>query len=99
MLAMLKIFFQQRDKRPRHKQMYAITDVVPSGENLTCQNSASGSAFDSSSTQADFTREQRRDFTIRKEIVWESVTQRIPILFPILKSLSLMSAVTAHAFA
>ena len=28
----LKIFFQQRDERRRHKQMNAITDLVPSGE-------------------------------------------------------------------
>ncbi len=30
--------------------------------------------MDSSLIAADFTREQRRDFTIRKEILWESET-------------------------
>ena len=29
---------------------------------------------DSKLIEADFTREQRRDFTIRKEILWESET-------------------------
>jgi hypothetical protein len=35
-----------------------------------------GSA-NSSLIAADFTDEQKRDFTIRKEIIWESVTEDI----------------------
>ncbi len=43
------------------------------GMDLTDTINYVGSA-DSDLIAADFTREQRRDFTIRKEILWESET-------------------------
>jgi len=43
------------------------------GKDLTDSINYFGSA-DSRLIEADFTREQRRDFTIRREILWESET-------------------------
>ena len=43
------------------------------GKDLTDSINYFGSADDSLIAQ-DFTREQRRDFTVRKEILWESET-------------------------
>jgi len=43
------------------------------GKNLTDSVNYFGGA-DSRLIEKDFTREQRRDFTIRKEILWESET-------------------------
>ena len=43
------------------------------GKDLTDSINYFGSA-DSSLIEKDFTREQRRDFTIRKEILWKSDT-------------------------
>jgi hypothetical protein len=43
------------------------------GKDLTDSINYFGSA-DSKIIEKDFTREQRRDFTIRKEILWESET-------------------------
>ncbi len=58
------------------KIIYKIT--YPSGriyigKDLTDSINYFGSA-DSSLIAKDFTREQRRDFTIRKEVLWESET-------------------------
>jgi hypothetical protein len=47
-------------------KIYVGSDVTDS---INYFGSASSAAID-----ADFTREQRRDFTIRKEIIWESDT-------------------------
>ena len=43
------------------------------GKDLTDSINYFGSA-DSRTIEKDFTREERRDFTIRKEILWESET-------------------------
>lgn len=56
------------------KIIYKITypnGKIYVGSDLTDSINYFGSA-DSSLIEKDFTREQRRDFTIRKEIIWES---------------------------
>ena len=56
------------------KVIYKITypnGKIYIGRDLTDSINYFGSA-DSSLIAADFTREQRRDFTIRREILWES---------------------------
>ena len=58
------------------KVIYKITypnGKVYVGKDLTDSINYFGSA-DSKLIEADFTREQRRDLTIRKEILWESET-------------------------
>ena len=58
------------------KVIYKITypnGKIYVGMDLTDTINYLGSG-DSSLIAADFTREQRRDFTIRKEILWESET-------------------------
>jgi hypothetical protein len=45
-------------------KIYVGKDLTDS---INCFGSAEGSLI-----EADFTKEQRRDFTIRKEILWES---------------------------
>ena len=58
------------------KVIYRITypnGKIYIGKDLTDSIKYFGSA-DSSLIEKDFTREQRRDFTIRKEILWESET-------------------------
>ena len=39
-----------------------------------CDNGGRGASPDSELIARDFTREQRHDFTVRKEILWESET-------------------------
>lgn len=56
------------------KVIYKITypnGKIYVGKDLTDSINYLGSA-DSKLIEKDFTREQRRDFTIRKEILWES---------------------------
>jgi len=56
------------------KVIYKITypnSKIYVGKDLTDSINYFGSA-DSKLIEKDFTREQRRDFTIRKEILWES---------------------------
>lgn len=56
------------------KIIYKITypnGKIYVGSDLTDSINYFGSA-DSKLIEKDFTREQRRDFTIRKEIIWES---------------------------
>ncbi len=56
------------------KVIYKITypnGKIYIGKDLTDNINYFGSA-DSKLIEANFTREQRRDFTIRKEILWES---------------------------
>lgn len=58
------------------KIIYKITypnGKIYIGKDLTDSINYFGSA-DSKIIEKDFTREQRRDFTIRKEILWESDT-------------------------
>ena len=58
------------------KVIYKITypnGKIYVGKDLTDSINYFGSA-DSKRIEKDFTREQRRDFTIRKEILWESET-------------------------
>ncbi len=58
------------------KLVYRITypnGKIYIGKDLTDSINYFGSA-DSKTIGRDFTREQRRDFTIRKEILWESET-------------------------
>ena len=58
------------------KVVYKITypnGKIYVGQDLTDSINYFGSA-NSSLIAADFTRDQRRDFTIRKEILWESET-------------------------
>ena len=58
------------------KVIYKITypnGKIYVGKDLTDSINYFGSA-DSNLIAADFTREQRRDLTIRKEILWESET-------------------------
>jgi len=58
------------------KIIYKITypnGKIYIGKDLTDSINYFGSA-DSSLIEKDFTREQRKDFTIRKEIIWESET-------------------------
>lgn len=64
------------DGEPRPKVVYKITypnGKIYVGKDLTGTLAYFGSA-DSSLIEADFTPEQRRDFTVRKEIIWESAT-------------------------
>jgi hypothetical protein len=59
---------------PRFKVVYKITypnGKIYVGMDLTDTINYLGSG-DRSLIERDFTREQRRDFTIRKEILWES---------------------------
>ena len=61
---------------PRLKIIYKITypnGKIYVGKDLTDTIRYFGSP-DNALLTADFTREQRRDFTIRKEILWESDT-------------------------
>jgi len=58
------------------KVIYKITypnGKIYIGKDLTDSANYFGSA-DSRVIERDFTREERRDFTIRKEILWESET-------------------------
>jgi len=58
------------------KVIYKITypnNKIYVGKDLTDTINYFGSA-DSNFIEKDFTREQRRDFTIRREILWESET-------------------------
>jgi hypothetical protein len=58
----------------RFKVVYKITypnGKIYVGSDLTDSANCFGSAS-SELIRTDFTREQRRDFTIRKEILWES---------------------------
>ncbi|MBI1812017.1 MAG: GIY-YIG nuclease family protein [Nitrospirae bacterium] len=58
------------------KVIYKITypnGKIYIGKDLTDSINYFGSA-DSKLIEKDYTREQRRDFTIRKEIIWESDT-------------------------
>jgi hypothetical protein len=58
------------------KVVYKITypnGKIYIGKDLTDSINYFGSA-DSSLIECDFTREQRRDFTVRREILWESET-------------------------
>jgi hypothetical protein len=58
------------------KVIYKVTypnGKIYIGKDLTDSINYFGSA-DSDLIAADFTRDQRRDFTIRKEILWESET-------------------------
>lgn len=60
----------------RTKQIYRITypnGKIYIGKDLTGTVNYFGSA-NSDLIQQDFTREEARDFTIRKEILWESET-------------------------
>src|SRR5581483_8671735 len=60
----------------RLKAVYKITypnGKIYVGQDVTDSINYFGSACDAL-IAADFTREQRRDFTIRKEILWESDT-------------------------
>lgn len=62
--------------RERMKVVYRITypnGKIYIGKDLTDSINYFGSAADALIAR-DFTREQRRDFTIRKEILWESST-------------------------
>lgn len=59
---------------PRFKVIYKITypnGKIYVGKDLTDSINYFGSANDDLIAH-DFTREQRRDFTVRKEILWES---------------------------
>jgi hypothetical protein len=63
-------------RAPRVKVVYKITypnGKIYVGQDVTDSINYFGSASDAL-IAADFTREQRRDFTIRKEILWESDT-------------------------
>lgn len=62
--------------KSRMKVIYKVTypnGKIYVGKDLTDSINYFGSAADHL-IAADFTREQRRDFTIRKEILWESAT-------------------------
>jgi outer membrane protein assembly factor BamB len=64
------------DPDPRVKVIYKITypnGKIYVGKDLTGTLTYFGSA-DSKLIALDFTVEQRRDFTVRKEILWESDT-------------------------
>jgi len=67
------------DAPHRFKVVYKITypnGKVHVGKDLTDTLNYFGSA-DSRLIEQDFTREQRRDFTIRKEILWESLRRSL----------------------
>ena len=58
------------------KVIYKITypnGKIYIGKDLTDSINYFGNA-DSKAIEKDFTREQRRDFTVRKEILWKSAT-------------------------
>jgi hypothetical protein len=62
--------------RAAMKVIYKVTypnGKIYIGKDLTDSINYFGSA-DSRLVERDFTREQRRDFTIRREILWESET-------------------------
>ena len=62
--------------QPKMKVIYKITypnGKIYVGQDRTDSINYYGSASDGLIAR-DFTREQRRDFTIRKEILWESVS-------------------------
>ena len=62
--------------QPKMKVIYKITypnGKIYVGQDRTDSINYYGSASDDLIAK-DFTREQRRDFTIRKEILWESVS-------------------------
>jgi hypothetical protein len=64
------------DAEPRLKAIYRITypnGKIYVGMDLTDSINYFGSV-NGELIAADFTHEQRRDFTIRKEILWESAT-------------------------
>ena len=61
---------------PNMKVIYKITypnGKIYIGKDLTNTLNYFGSA-DSALIEKDFTREQQRDFTVRKQIIWESET-------------------------
>jgi hypothetical protein len=63
-------------KKPRTKVIYKITypnGKIYIGKDLTNSINYFGSADDDLIAK-DFTKKQRRDFTIRREILWESKT-------------------------
>jgi hypothetical protein len=63
---------------PKWKVIYKITypnGKIYVGKDLTDTLTYFGSV-DSRRVEQDFTRDQRRDFTIRKEILWESETAK-----------------------
>jgi hypothetical protein len=63
-------------KKPRIKVIYKITypnGKIYIGKDLTGSINYFGSADDNLIAQ-DFTKKQRRDFTVRREILWESRT-------------------------
>jgi hypothetical protein len=65
-------------RRRNMKVIYKITypnGKIYIGKDLTNDINYFGSA-NSKLIEQDFTREQRRDFTIRKEILWESETAK-----------------------
>src|SRR5688572_13778365 len=67
---------RQRRRRLLMKVIYKITypnGKIYIGSDLTDSINYFGSA-NNAIVAADFTREQRRDFTIRREILWESET-------------------------
>ena len=67
-------FRPQKFERQLMKVIYKITypnGKIYVGKDLTDSINYFGSA-DSKLIEKDFTREQRRDFAIRKEILWES---------------------------
>lgn len=64
------------DPPPRLKVIYRITypnGKIYIGQDRTDSINYFGSASDAL-IAADFTRDERRDFTVRKEIIWESAT-------------------------
>lgn len=64
------------DSSPRLKVIYRITypnGKIYIGQDRTDSINYFGSASDAL-IAADFTREERRDFIVRKEILWESAT-------------------------
>jgi hypothetical protein len=69
-------FWQVKEQRFVSLSSYKITypnGKIYVGKDLTDSINYFGSA-DSRLIERDFPREQRRDFTIRKEILWESET-------------------------
>ena len=66
----------QRRKTRHWKIIYKITypnDKIYVGSDLTDDISYFGSA-NLKAIEKDFTRKQRRDFTVRRQILWESAT-------------------------
>ena len=64
------------EQSPRHERNFQ--DYLPERENLRWTGSNDDINYFGSTNSdliaRDFTREQRRDFTIRREILWESET-------------------------